>query len=497
MSSTAPVSTAPPVTATTTPVTAPVVSIASTAGAASAAAAGGSVINVSSLVSQLVTATYAGQVSDNANQTSAVTAQISALGTLKSALSTFQSSLSTLSTAAAFNAVAANSSNPTALTATADSTAVPGTYSIGVTQLAQAQQLVSKAFSGGSGQTVGTGTLTVSLGGQSVAIPIDSTDNTVAGIAAAINAAAGNPGITAGIVQGTDGAHLVLASTLTGASNTIQVSQSGGDGGLSSLTYSSGQTGNYTQPTAAQNAIITVAGISSQSPSNTDSSAITGVTLNLTSTTTTGSPATLTVSNDTSTVATNISNFVTAYNTLVGQFNTLGGYDASSGTAGPMLGNAVLSGIQNQIEGVVHGLTSGGSSTYNSLASIGITTQSDGTLSVNSSQLQTALSTNFNAVSALFSSSTGIASQLSTQLTSALAAGGSIDSYSTTLVTQNNTLTQQAGTLTNEENALTASMTQQFAALNALLSHLQTTSAYLTQAFADLPTVNSNNNNSG
>jgi flagellar hook-associated protein 2 len=489
-------STTTPVTSSGTPVTAPVVSIASTTGAASAAAAGGSVINVSSLVSQLVTATYAGQVSNNANQTSAVSAQISALGTLKSALSTFQSSLSTLSTPSAFNAVAANSSNPTALTATAGSTAVPGTYNIGVTQLAQAQQLVSKAFAGGSTQTVGTGTLTVSLGGQSVAIPIDSTDNTVAGIANAINSASGNPGVTAGVVQGTDGAHLVLASSLTGAGNTIQVSQSGGDGGLSSLTYVSGQTGNYTQATAAQNAIITVAGISSQSSSNTDSSAITGVTLNLASTTIAGNPATLTVSNDTSTVAANITNFVSAYNALVKQFSTLGGYDASSGTAGPMLGNAVLSGVQNQIEGVVHGLTSGGSSTYNSLASIGITTQGNGTLSVNSSQLQTALSTNFTAVSALFSSSTGIAAKLSTQLTAALASGGSIDSYSKTLVKQNNTLTQQATTLTDEENALTASMTQQFAALNSLLSSLQTTSAYLTQAFAHLPTVG-NNSNSG
>ena len=104
----------------------------------------------------------------------------------------------------------------------------------------------------------------------------------------------------------------------------------------------------------------------------------------------------------------------------------------------------MLSGIQNQIEGVVHGLTSGGgSSAYNSLASIGITTQGDGTLSVNSSQLQAALSTNFSAVSALFSSSTGIAAQLSTQLTAALASGGSIDSYSKTLVTQNTTLTAQ------------------------------------------------------
>ena len=154
------------------------------------------------------------------------------------------------------------------------------------------------------------------------------------------------------------------------------------------------------------------------------------------------------------------------------------------------------SGIQNQIGQVVHGLTSG-SPGFNSLASIGVTTQSDGTLALNATTLQNALSSNFNAVSQLFSGTNGIGTQLNTQLTSDLAANtGPVDSYSQTLVQQNNQLSQQASQLTNAEAALTASMTQQFSALNTLLSQLQTTSAYLTQAFADLPKVG-NNNSSG
>jgi flagellar hook-associated protein 2 len=195
-------------------------------------------------------------------------------------------------------------------------------------------------------------------------------------------------------------------------------------------------------------------------------------------------------------VASNISNFVAAYNTLVQTFSSLGGYDASSGTAGPMLGNALLTGIQNQIEGVVQGLVSGGSSAVNSLASIGVTTQSDGTLALDSSTLQNALSSNFSAVSQLFSSNNGIAAQLNTQLTAALSNSGPVDSYSQTLVQQNAALTSQSNDLTNEENALTASMTQQFSALNTLLSSLQTTSAYLTQAFSDLPKVGGDNSSS-
>src|SRR6185369_14190023 len=99
--------------ASTTPV--------SVASNSSSAAAGGSVIDVNSLVSQLVAATRAGQDANISKQTQAATTQISAIGTLKSALSQFQDSLSAIDTVSAFNAATATSSDPTIFTATADS----------------------------------------------------------------------------------------------------------------------------------------------------------------------------------------------------------------------------------------------------------------------------------------------------------------------------------------------------------------------------------------
>src|ERR1700753_501870 len=101
--------------ATTSPV--------SIASSSSSAAAGGSVIDVNSLVSQLVAATRAGQDGNISKQTQAVTTQIPALGTLKGALSTFQDSLSTIDTVSAFNAATATSSDATVFTATANSSA--------------------------------------------------------------------------------------------------------------------------------------------------------------------------------------------------------------------------------------------------------------------------------------------------------------------------------------------------------------------------------------
>jgi flagellar hook-associated protein 2 len=468
----------------------------SIASGTSAGAAGGSVINVSSLVSQLVSATETPQQNLINSQESAITTQISALGTLKSALSTFQASLSALDTPSAFNTETANTSS-TAFTATASSGAPVGTYNVTISQLASAQQLLSGPVTGGSSASVGTGTLQLSLGGSSFSVTISSPDDSLNNIAATINSAAGNPGITATVLQGSDGAHLLLSSTQTGAASTISVSETDSGTGLSALTYDSadadskGNTANYTQQAPAQDAEYSLAGVAGTSASNTVTNALTGVTLNLVSTTTSSTtPATLTVVSDTSTIETNVSAFVSAYNTLVGVFGQLGGFDSSSQTAGPMMGNALLSSTQNQVQNAIYSIVNTGSSTYNSLASIGITTNSDGTLSLNNSRLSSALSTNFSAVSALFSSPGGVATNLNSQLTNDLGSSGAIAQNGTSLNAQSQALDKQTAQLNTSMTALTASLTQQYSALNNLLSSLQTTSAYLTQAFASLPTVN-------
>ncbi len=464
----------------------------SIAGTSSADAAGGSVINVSSLVSELVAAAQDPQEALISSQTEAVTTQISALGTLQSALSTFQSSLSTLDTPSSFGSQTATSSDDDAVTATASSGATVGSYAVTVTQLAQAQQLLSASALASSGTTaIGTGTLQLSLGSTSFNVDVTSSDDTLDGIASAINSASGNPGITATVVQGTEGAYLLLTSSLTGAANTIQVSETDSGDALSALTYSSTGTNssNYSVQSQAQDAEYSIATVSATSSSNTIADAIPGVTLDLTGQTASGSPATITVSTDASTIESNVSSFVSAYNTLIGSLSSLGGYDSSTDTAGPMMGSALLSGIEDQIQNALFSVVDTGSSTYNSLASVGITANSDGTLSLDQSTLSNALSSDYSAVSALFSGSTGVAATLNTQITDALASNGSIASTSQTLEDQENSLTQQSNELTQQMDALSASLTQQYSSLNTLLSSLQTTSAYLTEAFSTLPTV--------
>ena len=460
-------------------------SVVSVAGSTSAATAGGSVINVSSLVSQLVGASRAPQDALISRQSSAVTTKISALGALKGALSTFQSSLAALNKPETFAAVSASTSDRGVFNANASPGAPPGSYSVTVSALASAQQLLSAGVAGGSSATIGTGTLKLQLGTQSFGISVDASNNTVAGLAAAINAASDNPGVVAAVVQGSDGAHLLLSSTTTGAANTLQVTETDAGTGLAAMTYGVGNTANYTQNAAAQDASFSIAGVAYTSTGNTVTDALSGVTLNLVGTTAVGSSATLTIANDTATVSANINTFVSAYNTLQGTLTPLGAYDKASGSAGPMLGDSLLAGVQNEIHHTLESMV--GTSVYNSLASLGITTQKDGTLQADSTKLQTALSKDFGAVKDLFSGANGIAAQLDARITGELATGGAIDSRGQMLVKQSNSLTDKTSVLNKQMAAMTANLTQQYAALNVLLSSLQTTSGYLTQAINSLP----------
>lgn len=472
------------------------VSIASSNASASA---GGSVIDVNSLVSQLVAATRAGQDANISRQTQAVTTQISALGTLKSALSTFQGSLSTIDTVSAFNAATATSSDATVFTASAGTSATPGSYSVSVSSLASAQQLVSKPFAGGGSDTVGTGTLQVSLGGTSFNITVDSTNNTVAKLASAINSATGNPGVVATVITGSDGAHLVLSSAQTGAANSMKLTETDGGTGLSGVTYGPANTANFTEIAKAQDAQFSISGIPHTSASNTVSDALNGVTLTLTGVSKAGVTAgtlastNLSVAANTDAITTNVSAFVDAYNTMVKAIQPLGSYDQTTQTAGPMLGDATLQGVQNDIHSALYGLVNTGSSTYNSLASVGITTNKDGTLSFNKTNFQTALASAPTAVTQLFAGSKGVAATLETRINSELNSGGAIDSRSKTLIKQENALTDQTTKLNDQMTALTASLTQQYSHLNTLLSSLQSMSAYLSQQFNALPKVQSSN----
>jgi flagellar hook-associated protein 2 len=447
----------------------------------------GSGLDINSIVSSLTAARGAAQNNQLATQKASLTAQVSAYGTFSSALATLQATLIPLQSTASLEGRTATLGDTTVATATATADAVPAQYSLEVQSLATAASLSSQPLANSS-SVVGTGTLTISVGGKSSAVSIDSSNNTLAGIAAEINSASDNPGVTATILTTKDGSRLVLSGTATGTANAITVTQAGGDGGLASLVYdpASGTTVSrtaFTETTAAQDAAFTLNGFAATSAGNQVTGAITGVTLNLLKATAAGAPTTVTVGNDTTGAQASIATFVTALNGLVTSVQALTAYDPNTQVAGALQGNATLQSFQNKLQKILSEVTSGGTGSTNSLAALGITANPDGSYAIDTTKVGNALTASVTSVAGLLSGTGGIATQLNTLVKQYTGTGGLLSTINAGLQTGlKNNATQQTA-----ENALlsaySATITAQYNAMDTAVALLKQTQAYLTAQF--------------
>lgn len=429
-------------------------------------------------------------------------AKLTALGLIKSQVANFQAALKGLDSSSSSSLLAfkTTSSDATIFSASAGSTAVAGTYALEVTSLAQAQKLVAAgqattntAISDGVATTVtfdfGTisgGTLTAgaysgatytSNGSVIPPIVIDGTNNTLAGIRDAINAA--NMGVTATIVNDGSGTpyRLALSSDNGGASNSLKITTSGGDGTIGAL-LAHDPAGlpaaqHLNQTVAAQNANFKVNGIAVSATSNTVTNAIQGVTLNLSKITTT--PVTLTVAPDTTAVSDKVTAFVKAYNDLYSALKN----SATYGSKSALEGEATLRSMQTQLRGIAGTAVSGG--TMSQLYEVGISFQANGTMQLDSTKLNSAMSDNFSDVANLFNSATGYATQFGAWATTTLATDGTIANKTKGIDQYIKNIGAQRDTLEARMKALQKQYTMTYSNLNMMLSSMGQTSAYLTQ----------------
>lgn len=351
-------------------------------------------------------------------------AKLSAYGALKGALSSFQTAMEGLADASKFNAATATVGDTSVLTATANGKAATGSYSVEVQQLAQQQKIRSEGFSG-TGSVVGSGTLTIQYGTYdsgantftlndakaAKTITIDPSNNTLAGVRDAINAA--NAGVGATIINDGTSDRLVLTVKDTGAASSVRITASDDDGnnfdsaGLSQLAFdpaaaaSSGK--NLTQVQAAQDARLHIDGIDISKPSNIISDAIEGVTLNLLKSSP-GSATTLTVGRDSDGVKGSVETFVKAFNSLSQTLASLSSYNAASGKGAILQGDSATLSIQRWLRATVSASvgTSDGQGNLTSLSQIGVSFQKDGSLALDSTRFQAAMETGFDQVSGLF-----------------------------------------------------------------------------------------------
>lgn len=364
-------------------------------------------------------------LNDIRTKISSYNTKLSAYSTLKSGLSTFQTAVNKLATAAKFNAQSVTASDSNSISATANGTAVIGSYNVTVSQLATSQKLASSAYSSAT-DIVGTGKLTISFGTftaaagsnpatftangdkSDISIDITSSNNTLAGIRDAINAK--NASVSASIVNDGSGNRLVVTSKDTGEVNSLKISVADDDGnatdsaGLSALAYDPlAGTNNMTQMVAAKNALLNVDGMNISKPSNTVSDVIQGVTLTLKSVTTTSNA--LTVGTDTDTIQASVQSFVDAYNSLNTSMRNLTKFVSAGSTAnGALLGDSTARNIMVKLKSMLSS-SSPTATTFKTLTDIGVTMGSDGALSLDSTKLKTAVTTNVSDVAKLFSPS--------------------------------------------------------------------------------------------
>jgi flagellar hook-associated protein 2 len=435
----------------------------------------GSGIDVGSLVDQLVAARKAPQQNQINNQAATANTQLSALGQVNAALSALQSAMAPLTDGSVFSARAVSTDDATVLGASSNGNPVSGSYDVVVSQLATSLKVSSGAFASSS-VAVGTGTLTLAVGNQAMRLTLDAGNNSLSAIRDAINRADDNPGVSATIVNGTDGAHLVLSGTRTGAANGFTVSGSGGDGGLALLNYdvNAGSGNALSVITAAQDAQYSIDGLAGHSAGNTVSTAIDGITLTLVE----AGNTTLSVINDSSKATSALTNLVNTYNSFVRIYQNLTKYDPASNTAGAMLGDATLNSINSTLSRIVGGTANG-----TTLASLGISLQVDGTLKLDSAQLSTALKDGGKQAANVFGGASGFAAQLNTQLNQWVSATGVLSSRTNSISQQLKALGSRQTALDNSMASLTARYQAQFTALDTLMTKLNNTSSYLQQQF--------------
>jgi len=438
----------------------------------------GSGLDIKSIVEQLVAAERAPQANRLTKRESTANEELSSLGKLKSALAGFKDALAKLTDAATFQGRTVKVGDDKVLTAAANATSLPGNYSVEVINLATAQRLRSIGF-GDAITAIGTGTLAITVNGQTANIVIDSAASSLNDIRNAINGSAGNPGVRATIVKASDGAHLILSATETGAANAITVAVTGGNGGLAPFAYAAGAPANpLLQLQAAADANVVIDGFPVSSSGNTISAAIDGLTINLVSAKP-GTTVDVSVDYNPEGAKSSVAGFVTAYNKLIDTVTELTRYNVDTRDAAPLLGDATVRGIRDQLRREISQISKTG--TFTSLAAIGVSTQTTGKLAVDATKLGNAIDTDFDAVGAVFAGTTGLATRLDTITGASLSSASTISTRELALKTSLKTITTQRQTLDGRIEQVRSRLLDQFNAMDRLLSQLKNTSAFLTQ----------------
>ena len=455
----------------------------------------GSGLDTKAIVTALVDSQKASSQASIDRRSVSVDANISSMALVKSALANVQTAFATLDDKKDFNFSALSNSSPTEVYAQFDGqTALTGSFSVVVSQLAQSeirqsnvQVSASADLNSGSAYSfdikTGSGAdVTVSLAAGAVSLDHAAT---------AINAL--DSGYTAWVVETSVGNHQLLLQGVSGSANAITITDSANLFGLNTDT-------NKKQ--TAQNAQGTMNGVSISRSTNVFSDLVPGLVMEFSKVS--SDPVIIAVTQDTNAAAKAITSVVTAYNDfekiLKDQTSSL----SSTGEAGALKNDSAVRGIRDAMRKFMTEASSSPGTDITTMASIGVEIQRSGQFTVDSTQLALALSTNYSQVTKMFSADTnsqspygdlsrGIAGDLVTQIQAYLSSTGVVTAREASYVKAQSTLADKQTTLDTKMEKVEARYTSQFSTMNKIMDEMKATQDYLESQLENLPFTSNNN----
>lgn len=466
----------------------------------------GSGLDVEKMVAQLVALE---QKPIQALQTKAtgINSKMSAFSQLKSQISNLQTQVNKLTSAATWQGRVLSSSNASTVSGTATSKAAFGTYDVKVQELASAQTIGSGLVASGT-TALGQGRLTINLGewvrdpddvaaplvwkaNEVDGVPIDITaeDNSLAKVAAKINAA--NAGVTATVLRDHTGDRLTLQSNTTGGNAAFTVAVEETVPGLKRFEYLGGDGGGaaMARSQTAQDTLATINGIAMSSRNTLFTEVADGVSLTVSQKMAgADAPVRITIKGDTETAKTALKNLVESYNALSSAMATMTAYDKDTKTAGTLQGDSSAINLQNALRRLLSG-SSGAGGAFGTLSQMGLEFQTDGKLKIDDTKLTKALEdpdsmAKFFAADLEGSENDGLGVRLKAFTTGLLSSDGVFATKDDSMKAQLKRNTQDQERMTTRVNAYEKRLLAQYTALDTKMSSLTALDNYVSQQVA-------------
>lgn len=438
-------------------------------------------LDTNSIVSQLVAAerTPIRQMQTKQQNTRA---QLNLLQSIQSKLSSLRGKATSLDAASDLELLKGSSANADRVTVSVAAGASVSKYSIDNVVLATGQKNRSRLFDAKT-EIVGTGVLSIVQGGTAHNITLDSSNNTLEGLVAAINAKEGLA-VSASLFFDGSRYRVLMSSEGTGAAASYTVDESGMSG-AAALDFA----GSGNVLSSAANGSFQLDGQTVTMAENTVTGVLPGVTFTFKAGFS-SSPTEVKVENDLDGMVARVKDLVSSYNTAAtavrDQFVVGAGQKPNPQTT--LFGDSTLRAVQGGLALAVSAPVAGLPVGKNSFADAGVTLDRTGNLVLDETKLRSALSQDRQAVARIFGTdgaTTGAVGRLVTTLDEYLdSSKGLLEAKEATFNTRITQLDERIAAAERRITGFEQNLRNQFTALERVMSQLQSQGNFMAQQVA-------------